>query len=460
MQEFDPRRPAFRLAPRLMMGIAGCCALMLGFRLTGAEAHLPTPAMRTMDAARVASLQHQAFAEAAAQPGLEPAENVQVKVLPGETFEAAMRRIGVGSDDARAAVTLLAGAFDVVNIRAGLAFQAAVAEPREQRGPVRLVGLSMRTGPATAVTISRTFDGALRLREMAEEVREETTVAQGSIEGSLHETAAAQGSTSAITSQAAKLFAHKIDFSRDIHPGDTFKLVFTRKVTESGRTVEAGDLLYAEVDVDKKGGAPIRFYRYQPADGGEAQYFDETGKSIRGFLLQTPLAVVRITSGFGVRRHPVLGYNKMHQGIDFAGGTGTPIYAAGDGVVAEAGRKGGYGNWVALKHSGGWETGYAHMSRFASGLRRGQRVKQGQLIGYVGATGRVTGPHLHYEVMKNGVKINPKGAKVPAGSVLSGGELAEFKRQKGIVDAALAKADTAPTQTAAVHMRPAQVAAR
>lgn len=443
-----------------MMGVAGCCAIALGWRLTGAEAHLPTQGMRAMDAARVATLQHQAFAEAGAQPGLAPAENVEVKILPGETFEAAVRRIGVGPDDARAAVGLLAGAFDVVNIRAGLAFQAAVASPREERGPVRLVGLSMRTGPASAVTISRTFDGALRLRELEEEIHEETTVAQGSIEGSLYETAAAQGSTSAITSQAAKLFAHKIDFSRDIHDGDTFKMVFTRKVTESGRTVEAGDLLYAEVDAGKKGGSPIRFYRYEPKAGGEAQYFDENGKSIRGFLLQTPLAVVRITSGFGVRRHPVLGYNKMHQGIDFAGATGTPIYAAGDGVVAEASRKGGYGNWVALKHSGGWETGYAHMSRFAPGLRRGQAVKQGQLIGYVGATGRVTGPHLHYEVMRNGAKINPKGAKVPAGSVLAGAELADFKRQKAIVDVALAQADNAPVQTAAVQMRPAQLATR
>jgi murein DD-endopeptidase MepM/ murein hydrolase activator NlpD len=235
-------------------------------------------------------------------------------------------------------------------------------------------------------------------------------------------------------------------------------MVFTRKVTESGRTVEGGDLLYAEVDAGK--GDPIRFYRYEPKTGGEAQYYDENGKSIRGFLLQTPLAVVRITSGFGVRRHPVLGYNKMHQGIDFGGATGTPIYAAGDGVVSEAGRKGGYGNWVSIKHSGGWATGYAHMSRFAPGLRRGQTVRQGQLIGYVGATGRVTGPHLHYEVMKNGVKINPKGAKVPAGSVLSGAELAEFRRQKAIVDVALAKADNAPVQTAAADMRPAQVASR
>lgn len=457
MQEFDPRRPAFRLAPRLMMGIAGCCALALGWRLTGAEAHLPTEGMRSMDAARVANLESRAFAEAAAQPGLAPAQNIEVKVLPGETFEAAVRRLGVGPDDARAAVGLLAGAFDVVNIRAGLAFQAAVAAPREERGPVRLVGLSMRTGPATALTISRTFDGALHLRELAEDIHEETTVAQGSIEGSLYETAAEQGSTSAITSQAAKLFAHKIDFSRDIQDGDTFKLVFTRKVTESGRTVEGGDLLYAEVDAGK--GDPIRFYRYQPKGGGEAQYFDENGKSIRGFLLQTPIAVVRITSGFGMRFHPVLGYNKVHQGIDFGGAVGTPIYAAGDGVVEQAGPNGGYGNWVKLKHSEGWETGYAHMSRFAPGLHRGQSVKQGQLIGYVGATGRVTGPHLHYEVMKNGVKINPKGAKVPAGSILAGAELADFRRQKAIVDVALAKADNAPVQVAA-NMRPAQVASR
>jgi len=461
MQEFDPRRPASRFMPRLLVGISGCFALALGWQLTSADARLPTR-MATFDPAQISALQHQAFVGAVAQPGLDVAESVEVKVQRGETFEAAVRRVGVAEDEARATVQLLSQAFDTVNIRAGLAFNAAIAQPRDERGPVRLVGLSMRTGPATQVTISRTFDGALRLREMAETVREEVTVAQGAIDGSLYVTAAKMGATPGLTNQAAKLFSHKIDFSRDIHEGDTFKLVFKRKVTESGRTIETGDLLYAEVDAGRKGGKPIKFYRYDAGDGKEAQFFDEEGKSIRGFLLATPLAVARITSNFGMRRHPVLGYNLAHQGIDFAGSVGTPIFAAGDGVVVEAGRKGGYGNWVQIKHAGGWATGYAHMSRFAKGLQRGQRVNQGQLIGYVGATGRVTGPHLHYEVMQNGRKINPKGVKVPSGTVLAGAELAKFNAQKAQIEATIYQAQAEQAQAtllAAAQIMPAETAA-
>ena len=144
-----------------------------------------------------------------------------------------------------------------------------------------------------------------------------------------------------------------------------------------------------------------------------------------------------------MRRHPILGYRKAHQGIDFGAGTGTPVVAAGDGVVVEARRWGGYGNWVRVRHSGGWETGYAHLSRFGKGIRAGQRVRQGQVIAYVGSTGRSTGPHLHYEVWLKGRRINPVGAKVPQGTILSGRELAAFRAQKARIDGLLSE----PTNT-------------
>jgi murein DD-endopeptidase MepM/ murein hydrolase activator NlpD len=322
-------------------------------------------------------------------------------------------------------VQILAETMDIVHIKAGMAFDAAIAHPRGQRGPARLIGLSLRTGPATAVTVSRTFDGALRLREMEEKIREEETVAQGEISGSLYESATALGATSAITSQMVKLFAHKIDFDRDIKPGDKFELVFNRQVTESGRTVEASDLQYAQI----KG---IRFYRF--AHDGDVQYFDEFGKNIKGFLLRTPVDGARMTSSFGMRRHPILGYNRMHQGIDFGAGTGTPVLAAGDGVVVEARRWGGYGNWLRIRHNDGWETGYAHLSRYAKGLKPGMRVRQGQLVAYVGSTGASTGPHLHYETWYRGGRVNPVSAKVPQGTILSGRELAAFKAEKARID--------------------------
>jgi len=248
----------------------------------------------------------------------------------------------------------------------------------------------MRASPSSTLTVSRTFDGALRLRELEEKVRDEKKVACGEMNGSFYESVASVGGTPQVINQAAKLFSHKIDFSRDIKAGDPFCLVFDRKVTESGRTVEAGGLVYAEV----KG---QRFYGFTRADGKKT-FLDSIGKTIKGFLLRTPVDGARITSRFGFRRHPILGYNKMHQGIDFGVGTGTPVLAAGDGVVVEARRWGGYGNWVRIRHSGGYETGYAHLSRFGKGLKPGMRVSQGQVIGYVGSTGASTGPHLHFTV--------------------------------------------------------------
>jgi murein DD-endopeptidase MepM/ murein hydrolase activator NlpD len=438
VQQFDPRRPAFRLTPRLLVGAAGLAFLALGWRLVGLEHARPAPdAQRPLDRAALVALQTEAFAQSTAQPGFAAPVNIPVKIQRGETFEAAVRRVGVAPNDARQAVEALAAAFDTVNIRAGLAFDAAVAMPRDRRGPVRLIGLSMRTGPATAITLSRTFDGALRLREMEEKVRDDTAVAQGAMQGSLYESAQTAGVTPTLTAQVVKLFSHKLDFSRDIQTGDKFRLVFDRKVTESGRTIETGDLLYAEIGAK---GKVTQFYRFRAAGSTEAQYFDALGKNIKGLLLRTPVDGARITSGFGMRMHPLLGYTRMHQGIDFGVPAGTPVFAAGDGVVEEARWAGGYGRWMKLRHAGGWETGYGHLSGWA--VRPGAHVHQGQVIAYSGSTGESTGPHLHYEVIHGGVKINPKGANAPAGTVLEGRDLAAFRSEKAHIDALLTDASS------------------
>jgi murein DD-endopeptidase MepM/ murein hydrolase activator NlpD len=425
MQEFDPRRSTIRLTPKVALGVGGLAALFLAWRAMGGEAAAPTVEAPPLDPAQIAALQHEAFTEAEAQPGFTRPESVPVKIQRGETFEAAIRRAGVDAGEAREAASALGGAMDIINIKAGMAFDAAVAQPRGERGPARLIGLSLRTGPASAITLSRTFDGALRLREMEEKVTEQMTVADGEIHGSLYESAARMGASPSVTGQMVKLFSHKVDF-REIQPGDEFTLVFGRKVTESGRTVETGELEFAEF----KG---QRFYRFERSAGG-VDYFDETGKNIKGFLLRTPVDGARMTSSFGMRRHPIYGFNRMHQGIDFGAGTGTPVLAAGDGVVVEARRWGGYGNWLRVRHNDGWETGYAHLSRYAKGLRPGQKVRQGQVIAYVGSTGASTGPHLHYEIWKGGRRVNPVGAKVPQGTILGGAELAAFKAKKNAIE--------------------------
>lgn len=427
MQIFKPGKFPTRLAAGLTAGAVAVCAGLVGWqvaaRVDKADALVLAP-----EAA--AALQHAAFAQAEAQPGYARPRNVTVEVRPGETLERAVERAGVTAEEARQAVEALGRAMDTIHIKAGLDFDAAVAQPHGGDRPARLIGLSLRTGPATAVTLSRTFDGALRLRALEEKVAAETAVADGEIQGSLYESAQRLGATPAITAQVAKLFAHKLDFQRDIQPGDDFRLVFDRKVTESGRTIATGDLEYAELH-------GVKFFRFE-RDNGDAEYFDEHGKNIRGFLLRTPVDGARLTSGFGKRRHPILGYARAHQGVDFGAGSGTPVLAAGDGVVVKAGRWGGYGNWLQIRHSGGWDTGYAHLSRYAKGLRPGMKVRQGQVVAYVGSTGMSTGPHLHYEVWQRGRRVNPVGAKVPQGTVLAGAELARFRTEKGRLERLLA----------------------
>jgi murein DD-endopeptidase MepM/ murein hydrolase activator NlpD len=425
MQRFDLKAAGRRFGPGVAAGAVGVLAVSLGWIFA---ARLAPPQDPTLDPAAASALQHAAFTHAEARPGFAPPLSVPVQLQRGETLEGAVLRAGVAPAEAHLAVEMLAKAMDTVHIRAGMLIDAAIAKPRSNSGEARLIGLSLRTGPASSITLSRSFDGALRLRALDEKIRDETTVANGAIEGSLYESAARIGATPSVTAEVAKLFSHKIDFQRDIQPGDAFKLVFDRKVTEAGRTIEAGELQYAELH-------GVKFYRF--ARGNDVEYFDEFGKNIKGFLLHTPVDGAHITSLFGMRKHPVLGYTRAHQGIDFGAGTGTPILAAGDGVVVEARPWGGYGNWLRIRHSAGWDTGYGHISRYASGVRPGVHVHQGQVVAYVGATGLATGPHLHYEIWKNGQRVNPIGAKVPQGSELAGGELARFREQKAHIDSLL-----------------------
>lgn len=436
MVQFDPRRAPVRILPRVLTGLAGVFALHLAWQASASPRPAETPLLRPTD---FSALEQRAFASATARPGFEAPETATVRIRQGETLEQAVRRTGVGAAEAKMVVNALSQTVDVTSVEAGLAFEAAVAAPRgrgdDVRGGAQLVALTMRTSPISTVALSRTFDGALRLRETEEEIREETTVAQGTMNGSLYASAARLGADHRITNEVVKLFAHKVDFSRDLKAGDPFRLVFDRTVTESGRVIETGDLLYAEISAR---GKRTVFYRFDRQ--GRPEWFDEFGKNVKGFLLRTPVDGARITSGFGMRRHPILGYSKMHQGVDFGAPSGTPVYAAGDGVVVEAKRWGGYGNWVRIRHNGGWETGYAHLSRYAPGIRAGQTVRQGQVVAYVGSTGASTGPHLHYETWFKGQRMSPTGAKVPQGTVLAGAELAAFRLQKARVDALLREA--------------------
>lgn len=438
MAQLDPRRQPVRLTP---MVFALATALTVGTLLW--KMVQPMQGMGSpMDPAAAMALETQAYAEAAARPGFSQPIDMPISLRNGETLDQAVTRMGVNPDEAKAAIKLLSNSFNVTNIKAGLSLEAAIAKPINGEGDAQLLGLTVRTGPAKQLTLTKDRDGVMRLRALEESVRDERRVAIGTINGSLFTSAAALGATPTLTAQVVKLFAHKLDFERDIQSGDTFKMVFDRKVTESGRTVEAGNLLYAEIEA--KGGVD-RFYSFTPNGGRSIEYYDETGKNIKGFLLATPIYGARTSSGFGMRFHPIVGFMKMHTGIDFAAPTGTPIQAAGDGVVMDAKWWGGYGRWVRIAHNKEWETGYGHMSSIA--VRPGQRVTQGQIIGYVGTTGRSTGPHLHFEVWKDHHPIDPKGAKVPQSSMLAGNDLNAFRARKREIDSMIALAEVSPNGT-------------
>jgi murein DD-endopeptidase MepM/ murein hydrolase activator NlpD len=231
----------------------------------------------------------------------------------------------------------------------------------------------------------------------------------------------------------ANLFLYDIDFARDIQAGDRFEAVYEVFFDAEGAPAGTGDILFAGMSWQGNRHAK-GYYRFDDAEDMELPFFDAAGESASRLLMKTPIEGARITSSFGMRRHPLLGYNKQHKGVDFGARQGTPIMAAGDGIIVKAGAQGSYGNYVRIEHSGGYETAYAHLHGFGKGIKRGARVRQGDIIGYVGSTGRSTGPHLHYEVMKNGEVQNPMTIEVANGRMLDGELKDAFDERRLFVD--------------------------
>ncbi len=228
----------------------------------------------------------------------------------------------------------------------------------------------------------------------------------------------------------ARLYGFQVDFQRDIWKDDSFQIIYEEFLNQDGITVETGNIIFANLNLQNKDN---NLYRFE-YEKNKIDYFDENGKSMRKTLMKTPINGARLSSSFGKRKHPILGFTKMHTGTDFAAPIGTPILASGDGLVVRAQWCGGGGNCVKIKHNRVYQTVYAHMSKFGRGIKKGVRVKQGQIIGYVGSTGLSTGPHLHYEVIENGKKINSQKLKLPSGKVLKGNERKIFEVNKIKID--------------------------
>ena len=422
------------LASGLGLGLAWNAGLFGGAAAEAAEQSLVREA-----AARRA--EHLAFTEAYLRH-----ETRELRVGNGETLAGLLVRAGATSAAANAAIASLNNVYDPRRIRPGqpisLFFQ------RESAG-AELTGLAFRSDPGASVLANRISSGGFAAREVMMPVTFENAHIAAQVETSLYSSAMALGATPREIEALADAFAYDVDFQRDVRAGDDFELVFERYYDDEGNTVRTGDLLFVALE-SRRG--PRAFYAFLPPGDSRVDWYDSDGKSARRFLMRTPINGARLSSGYGMRRHPILGYSRMHRGTDFAAPTGTPILAAGDGTVVRVGPFGAFGNYVRLRHADGYETAYAHMSRFARGMRAGARVRQGEVIGYVGTTGRSTGPHLHYEVMRRGQQVNPINLRVANGRNLEGRSLELFQIERARIDTLRqTRARETPQQEAANH---------
>ena len=256
-------------------------------------------------------------------------------------------------------------------------------------------------------------------------LKKNTLYKENSIMQSLYKSATDQKVPANIIIEFARIYGFQVDFQRDIRKKDSFQIMYEVFKDDNGRIIETGEILFANL---KLSGMDNSLYFFNKE--GSKGHYDKNGKSVKKALMKTPINGARLSSPFGMRKHPIDGFNKMHKGTDFAAPMGTPIMASGDGVIKKAGWCGGGGNCIVIKHNSTYQTVYAHMSKFAKGIRSGVRVKQAQVIGYVGSTGKSTGPHLHYEVIVNGKKINSQKLKLPSGKILKGEERKKFETVK------------------------------
>jgi murein DD-endopeptidase MepM/ murein hydrolase activator NlpD len=276
--------------------------------------------------------------------------------------------------------------------------------------------------------------------EVAETSDENNTAANDSsgttLYQSIYETALRDQVPRPVIEDLVRMYSYDVDFQRKAQPGDSFEVLYAGEEEQQASTDARNDVLFATLTV---GGESKRLYRFQSPDDGIVDYYDEDGKSAKKFLVRKPVAEAVMRSGFGLRRHPILGYTKMHTGVDWAGPMGTPVYAAGNGVIEKEGWESGYGKFILIRHNNGYETAYGHMSGFARGVDENSHVRQGQVIGFMGSTGLSTGSHLHFEIRVNGRFVDPMRIKLPRGRELQGPMLATFEQERARLDSIMAR---------------------
>ena len=375
-----------------------------------------------------------------------------VTVREGNTLGDVLVKAGVDRTSAFSVVDAVLKVYDLTKLQVGQELDLTRDALAETGDAMPLAELNFEVDASHSISVTRSEDGSYAARDIVAKTHREFARSEGVIGSTLFEAAAAQNLPQDVLTAMVKLFSYDVDFQRDIQKGDSFQVMYERTATEDGRAVRNLDIRYAAMTLS---GQPMKFYAFKQ-DDGSYDYYNEKGESIRKALMRTPINGAKLTSNFGMRRHPILGYSLLHKGADFDAMTGTPIMAAGDGVIEKREKNGAYGNYVRIRHNGDYSTAYAHMSRFGD-LTVGKRVRQGQIIGYVGATGRVTGPHLHFEVLLRGKQVNPNSVKMPASKKLTGPLLTKFRANQATTDATYASltpsedvaqtVDPAPTTT-------------
>ena len=372
-----------------------------------------------------------------------------IVIKKGDTLASILRDVGATADEIKAIAALFGQRGRDGNLKDGQKLRVLLAAAgRTQRlQPVRVM-LVGETAIEAVVALSDLG------RYVAVDVQSaETTAAEADDEEdddgtgvrlyeSVYETALRNQVPRSVIDEIVRIYSYDVDFQRRARPGDSFEVLFSGE--EEGADSKP-DVLFASLTV---GGEAKKYYRYVSPDDGIVDYYDETGKSAKKFLVRKPVNDGIMRSGFGSRRHPILGYTKMHTGVDWAAPMGTPIYASGNGMVEKAGWESGYGKYIRLKHNNGYETAYGHMTAFARGMEPGVKVRQGQVIGFVGSTGQSTGPHVHYEILVNSRFVDPMRIKLPRGRVLDGTILAAFEHERDRFDGMMAQPVRAAQGTA------------
>jgi murein DD-endopeptidase MepM/ murein hydrolase activator NlpD len=364
-----------------------------------------------------------------------------VRVKKGQTLASVLLKAGTDRVDAHNAITALRRLFNPRDLQPGtqiIIYQNSSKDPK-----IGLERIEIPVSAGQTIIVELNADQNFIARKNDRILKTEDTNIRGKIRSSLYVDATKAGLPAEVMVEVIRLFSWDVDFQRDIHPGDEFNILATKSLLPDGSVVGWGDVKFASLSLQ---GKLTNLYRFETLKNG-VEYFDEYGVSAQKALMKTPIDGARLSSGFGRRRHPILKYTKMHRGIDFAAPTGTPIYAAGNGRVVLAGRNGAYGKYIKIRHNNRYSTAYAHLSRFRKGVRKGKRVRQGQVIGYVGSTGRSTGPHLHYEILVEGRQVNPLRLKLPSGRKLSGTELTQFFKVRDTIKDAISLTMPTPKKT-------------